>query len=194
MARFMRGAQICSGLATLDDGQDDSAKLDWVMDKLTGDLSDEKVVVFVYFTPNLKALSERLTRERIGHVAIWGGEPSAAVRAERLRRFQSDPACKVLIGTTSIEQSLNLQVARHMILVDTILNPARMEQLAGRVRRVGSAYETVYIHHLMLTGTQETRYPGLLEREQALIDFTWQEDSELFPSLTARQLAELVAA
>jgi SNF2 family DNA or RNA helicase len=194
LARFTRARQVCSGLASLDgrDSASASAKLDWVVDKLEGDLAAEKVVVFVQFTPNVTALSQRLTKAGIGHEVIMGDTPKP-VRDRARIRFRDDPDCHVLIGTTSIEQSLNLQCARHMICVDVIINPARMEQLAGRVRRIGSAYETVYVHFLFLSGTLEEGFLALLEQEQALADTVWDETSQLFDTLSARQMLELVA-
>lgn len=194
-AAFVRGAQICSGLATLDEGPraDDSAKLDWVTDRLTGDLSDEKAVVFVGYRPNVAALSRRLKGEGVGHVLFWSAETDKRERARRLARFREDPACRVLVGTQTIEASLNLQVARHLIAVDTIPNPARMEQLVGRVRRVGSAYGTVFFHHLLARGTQEDGYLALLRREAEMADVVWNESNSIYTAFTPRQLMQLVA-
>jgi SNF2 family DNA or RNA helicase len=180
VAHFMHGWQICSGLATLDEGRDDSVKLDWTMNALTGDLAEEKAVVFVNFKPNVAALSARLAAEGVEHVLMWGSEQDKAERAARLARFRDDPACRVLIGTTTIERSLNLQAARHLIAVDTILNPMRMTQLVGRIRRQGGAYDTVYLHQLLLRGTQEEGYLPQLQQEQATVDAVWGEHGELF--------------
>ena len=74
-----------------------------------------------------------------------------------------------------------------------ILNPARMEQLAGRIRRDGSAHTSVYVHNLLTLDTQEERYIPLLEREQALIDTVWDESSELFESLSPLALLTLIS-
>jgi SNF2 family DNA or RNA helicase len=194
-ARFMYGSQICSGLATI--GEDDlpatSSKLDWLSEMLIeGDLSEEKVVVFINFKNTIRAMQKRLTQGRVGHVTIWGDEPDKAVRWKAQERFWNDPACKVLIGTTAIEQSLNLQVARHLVNVDQILNPARMTQLMGRVRRVGSAFKTVYIHNLLCNGTQESGYLELLGREQALIDHVWDDSSDLYEALSPMAMLELI--
>lgn len=193
-AAFTRGSQICSGLAALDDGADISAKLDWVVDKLTGDLAEEKVVCFVYFTPNVAALSVRLREQGIGHVLMWSPENNKAERQRRIDQFTDDPECRVLIGTTTIEMSLNLQAARHLIAVDTIINPARMEQLVGRIRRQGSRYSSVFFHHLLAKGTQEEAYLHVLGQEQGMSDTVWGEDSEIFDQLTPRQIMEMIAA
>jgi SNF2 family DNA or RNA helicase len=194
VAKFLYGAQICGGLAVI--GEDDrprtSIKLDWVEEKLTGDLSDEKVVVFINFRAGVTALQNRLSRHGIKHVTISGANRSNAHRFNAQQSFWNDPDCKVLIGTTSIEQSLNLQISRHLINVDMIMNPSRMEQLAGRIRRDGSQYKSVYVHNLLTVGTQEERYLPALEREQALIDHIWDDRSELFDALSPLALLEMI--
>lgn len=196
VAQFTHGWQICSGLASLDqvDSEGASVKLDWVADKvIDGDLSEEKVVAFVYFRPNVEVLSRRLTAAGIGNVIMWSAERDPVLRHERVTRFRDDPDCRVLIGTTTIEQSLNLQVSRHLVGVDTILNPARMEQIVGRIRRDGSVHSTVYFHQLFLRGTQEDYYLQQLEREQAMSDYIWDERSEIFNALSPLQLMQMIA-
>jgi Helicase conserved C-terminal domain/LAGLIDADG-like domain len=196
---FLRGAQICSGLAALDDGRDDSAKLDWVMSLLTGPLgggldeAPQKAVVFIQFKPNIAALSRRLKDAGIGHVLIWGEEADKRERQKRLEAFRFDPSVQVLAGTSSIESGLNLQVAGNLIPVDTIPNPARMEQLVGRVRRQGSPFPTVYVPHLLARDTQEEAYLPVLRREAEVADTVWNESTSMFTAYTPRQLLQMVA-
>jgi SNF2 family DNA or RNA helicase len=195
IAKFGRGAQICGGLAMLgeQDRPQTSVKLDWVEEKIVdGDLSDEKVVVFIHFRNGVRALQARLDRAGVGYSTIWGETKNNADRFAAQQKFWNDPSCRVLIGTTSIEQSLNLQVARHLINVDMIMNPSRMEQLAGRIRRDGSRYRSVYVHNLLTVGTQEERYLPALQREQALIDHIWDSKSELFEALSPLQLLTMI--
>ena len=194
-AAFTRGQQICGGLASLDEGPgaDVSVKLDWVMNALTGDLEQEKVIVFVHNKGNVRALSQRLRAERIGHVLMWSEMTDKKRRAERLRLFREDPRARILVGTTSIKTSLNLQVARHMIGVDTILNPAGMQQLIGRYRRQGNPFPMVFFHHLLARMTQEDAYPALLRREQETADLVWDETSDVRWVLSPRQLMRAVA-
>lgn len=194
IAKFLYGSQICGGLATLGepDGPRTSVKMDWVEDKLTGDLSDEKVVVFINFKNGVRALHSRLDRHGISYETIWGENRNNQARFAAQQRFWNDPDCRVLIGTTSIEQSLNLQVARHLINVDMIMNPSRMEQLAGRIRRDGSKFSSVYVHNLLTVGTQEERYLPALEREQALIDHVWDSRSELFDALSPLAMLQMI--
>lgn len=195
IAKFLYGAQICTGLAALGepDAAGTSVKLDWLEDKVVdGDFSDEKSVVFINFKNSVRAMQARLDRAGVGYVTIWGENKNNAERFAAQQRFWDDPDCKVLLGTTSIEQSLNLQVARRLINVDMIMNPSRMEQLAGRIRRDGSVYKSVYVHNLLTIGTQEERYLPALQREQALIDHIWDSKSELFDALTPLEMLTMV--
>jgi len=195
MAKVIYGARICGGVGSVDpdsDVADGSVKLDWIMEQLTNSLEEEKVIVFAGFQDSVTCLQRRLEAEGIGQVTIWGRENNKKLRDERIRRFWEDDDCRVFIGTQAIEQSLNLQVARHMICMDTVMNPARMTQLAGRIRRDGSAFGTVFMHFLWTRDTQEEHYKTVLEREQALIDTVWNEDSELFETLSPGELLRLI--
>lgn len=195
---FQKGAATCSGLAAV--GEDDlpgvnSSKLDWVMEQLTeGDFSDDKTVVFINTIKLVEAFQNRLNSAGIQNVTIWGKENNADVRSERVDRFWNDPECKVLVGTSALESSLNLQIARRMIMVDTLLNPARITQLSGRIQRDGSNHKTVYLHHLLTRDTQEEAYLDKLEAENALADAIWGTQSQIFEALTPLQLLQLISS
>lgn len=195
-AKLTYGAQICTGLAATgaDDEPMTSVKLDWVIDKVRrgGDLGNEKVVIFAQFKNSIRALQSRFDAIDVGYTTIWGDNKNAAERASNVERFWSDPKCRVLIGTQAIEQSLNLQVARHLINLDMIMNPSRMQQLAGRIRRDGSAFKHVFVHNLLTVDTQEERYLPMLEREQALADYVWDESNELFSKLSPMMMSRLI--
>lgn len=195
VAKFVYGAMVCSGLATIGepDGPGTSSKLDWVEDKLAdGDLSEEKVVVFCAFTNTVAALAGRLSRRGVGHALIWGRDTRKSARESAQTRFWDDPSCRVLIGTAAMEASLNLQVARHLINVDQLLNPARMQQLLGRICRDGSAHRAVYVHNLFSIGTQEEFYLDALRTEQAVADVVWGETNQLFEALSPMRLLQLI--
>ena len=199
LSKIHYGAAICAGLTALDGLDADlpgtSVKLDWIIDKVSpdGDLGEEKVVIFANLKNTVRALQARLSDEGVGFVTVWGEESKPAKRAEAQERFWTDPNCRVLIGTKAIEQSLNLQVSRHLINVDMILNPARMEQLAGRIRRDGSAYQHVFVHNLIASNTQEERYLAMIERESALSSHVWEENSELFKMISPLALLQLIS-
>lgn len=198
LARLIYGAQICTGLVSI--GEEDkprtAVKLDWLMERLEegGEFSTEKVVVFAQWKNSVRAIQARLGAARIGYETIWGDQPDKAARKASQDRFWDDPRCRVLLGTSAIEQSLNLQCARHLVNVDMILNPARMTQLAGRISRDGSQFKTVYVHNLLTRDTQEENYLSVLEREAALSDAVWGTTNELFQQLSGLELMNLIAS
>lgn len=195
-ASIHAGSKICTGLSVLgeQDGPGTSVKFDWVMEQVgeDGDFEEEKVVIFAGYKDAVRALQGRLGRAGIGHVTIWGEDQNKIHRQQSMQRFWEDPGCRVLIGTQAIEQSLNLQCARHLININMILNPSRMIQLAGRIRRDGSAFKNVYVHNLIAVNTQEERIIPLLEREQALVDYVWDDSDELFEKLSPSALMHLI--
>lgn len=207
MTAFTIGSQICAGtfaLKTTDGGYepdhpDASPKLNWIMSKLTDEWMDEKVVIYSKFRGSISTLQQRLTTEDIGYATIWGVEPDPDARKEEMDRFWNDPKCRVMIISVSGERSLNLQNASILVMWDMQLNPARVHQLAGRVRRAGSKNKKVYVFELLHTDTQEERYITALAARQALFDVVYDvevsdegSDSMLIEKLDPEQLLRLI--
>lgn len=195
LARVSYGQAICSGLPAIGDPDSKfgSVKLDWVMQQVTGPWEDRKVVCFIKNIGLVKAAQQRLTNAAIGFATVWGQDASAKSRDSEIGRFWTDPNCRVLLGTSSIERSLNLQVANILVNVDTLYNPSRMQQLAGRVRRAGSAHQHVWVFTLLTRDTQEERLMPVLERRQAVADYVWSDTNDLFQPLSPIELLSLIS-
>ncbi len=200
--KLLYGQQICEGLSVIGepDGPLTSVKFDWLMSRLTGDWSGEteadpgeKVVVFCQYKDGVRSLAARMQAEGLGYELIWGEERRSKIRDASLERFRDDPTCRVLMGTSAIEKSLNLQIARHLVNIDQLPNPARMTQLSGRIRRQGSAFRTVYVHSLLTVDTHEERTLAMLEAEAALASAVWNEEDQLFRNLTPLEVMTLIA-
>jgi SNF2 family DNA or RNA helicase len=200
MVKVGYGQQICAGLAAL--GEEDipstatklgnSVKLDWLMKAITGEWADRKVVCFIKNRGTLDALGARLDKAGIGNARIWGVDANAINRKAETDRFWRDPKCRVFMGTASIERSLNLQVANIVVNVDTHLNPARMTQILGRARRAGSTHSHVYVFNLFTRDTQEERYLHVLGRRQAVSDYVFDDQSDLYEKLSPVELLNLI--
>jgi len=197
------GARICVGLEAVDSEEvidlgapETSCKLDWLSAQLQeGGLFDgeDKVVVFGRHLATIEAVQRRLDAADVGHVTVWGqGDTSKEHREATISEFWHDTDVRFLLGTQAIEQSLNLQVAAHIVCLDTFVNPARMEQLVGRIRRDGSPHDTVHVHFIWTNDTQESGYSDVLAAEQAVIDYVWDEETEMFERLSPLQLLQLI--
>jgi SNF2 family DNA or RNA helicase len=180
--RFGYGQQICAGLPALKepDGKEASVKLDWLMWKLTGEWSDQKIVVFFKNTGMIYAFQERLRKAGIGQATVWGEETNSLKRKAEQDRFWQDPQCRVFMGTSNI-----------LVYADSYLNPARMTQLLGRIRRPGE-HKHVFIFNLLCRGTQEEKYATVQAARQALIDAVWEEDNAQFEKLSPEALLQLI--
>lgn len=194
LAMVTYGQQICAGLPALgeDDGPQASVKLDWLMKQLTGPWEDRKVVCFIKNLGMISAARARLDNMGIGYATIWGPEAKASHREAEKTRFWNDPNCRVMLGTSAIERSLNFQNANILVNFDTLLNPARMQQIAGRIRRAGSKHQHVWVFNLFCRDTQEDRYLSVLQKRQAVADYTWEEQSELYEALSPMELLSLI--
>lgn len=202
-AQWMYGAMICSGLQNLGelDVPAASVKLNWLQRQVwgwvedgqhvPGPWADEKVVVFSRFRGMAQAVQQRFEGLGVGCALTWG-DMSVKAKDAAQQRFWDDPDCRVFVGTTTLEKSLNLQNARIAVFVDLMLNPARVKQVLGRVRRVGSRHRRVYPFRLLTADTQEEQYPEILLQRQAQTDMAWGDDTDLIKGLSPVQLLRMM--
>jgi SNF2 family DNA or RNA helicase len=180
------------------DGKDYSWKFDWIISQLysnaelgfNGPMAQDKVVIFAQHKDTLKVLGERLEALKIKYV-LMTGEESKTLKHAYKKRFWDDPDCRVMLGTTAIECSANLQCARYLIAVDVLANPARVSQLVGRIRRTGSVYKTAFFIMLLSRATFEERLIEKLEKRQAVHDNIFNENSDIFNELSVQDLLTL---
>ena len=176
---------------------DYSWKFDWLIAELhrdasgfSGSMANDKVVVFAQHKATLRVLSKRLLNEGIKFV-VMTGDDSKESRQQRRRQFWEDEDTRVLIGTTAIECSMNLQVARFLVAVDSLPNPQRVQQLVGRIRRIGSKHKTVVFVMLLTENTFEEKLHARLEKRQAVVNKVFEEESDIFSALSDFELTQL---
>lgn len=192
-SKFHSLKKTIDGLCTLDPHNPDiSIKSDIVMELLQGDMFGEKVVIFCSYKASIRALCARLKKVQIDFALLWGDEPDQLVRFKIQRRLFNDPNLKVILGTTALEMSLNLQAARYMICYDLLYNPSRMTQIVGRIRRIGSPHKTNVVVNLMVNKTLEEKMWSRLNQRAAISDYVFDEKSEIFDRLTDDELYTLI--
>lgn len=193
-ASWIRLLGASDGLRTLDpDMPDESGKADWLIEALQGQFAHEKVLVFSRFVRSVRVLEDRLRAAGINYARFVGtSHQSPAERVEDVRRFKEDPTCRVMLATSAVERGLNLQVARVVVFFGIVSNPARLEQIMGRIRRGGSPHASVVAVTLLARGTvEEPLYEKVLQRN-AVKDFVWEEESVLFERLGPREIAAMI--
>lgn len=188
----MAEQQICASTATFDATLGDhSAKMDWLIQALQAprlldaDGNPAKVLVFVRNLDTSRLLSRRLDAAGIGY-GFYDG-PHAKIRDEVRHRFWEDPTMRLVIGTTAMERGANLQIAKYVVLIDLMTNPARITQILGRVKRSGSPHSHVSLLRLLSPSTIEERVLRICYARQELADTLNGDISDIFPMLTAEE-------
>jgi SNF2 family DNA or RNA helicase len=191
---FLRARQVVSGLANLDNVKTgESAKLDRVMTRLTGDLSDEPVVVYCYFRPTLADLAGRLAAEGITSVRIWG-EQHAREQEHAVSAFNTG-AAPVMLITDAGGMGLDLQVSRRLIVADIPVSAGRFRQLVGRIRRDGSEHRSCYVQVLVsdtpvdaalaaTVGSELSMFNAVMDAEGVSDEVPWPDAVSLLKAVT----------
>jgi len=126
-----------------------SSKEQALVDLVTGELDDEKVIVYTRFASLVPRLQAILKREGIKSEAITG-KVSAKQRRAGQERFQDiNSKSTVIFITAAGSEAINLQVAKGMIFFDMPWSWGEYLQAIGRMIRIGSPNSGVLAIHLV---------------------------------------------
>jgi SNF2 family DNA or RNA helicase len=120
--------------------------------------SDRKIVLFSEWKRMHDLIEPILERLEMSFVRLDGSVPQKR-RPALVKRFQSDPECRVILLTNAGSTGLNLQSANTVINVDLPWNPAILEQRIARAHRMGQKNPV----HVYLLVTEETLEERLLD-------------------------------
>lgn len=167
--------QVCNSLALLkfEDGSEidsdltfegKSAKETALLDLLSEEYDDEKVIVYTRFESLVERLQTLLAKEGIKSVRITGKEgDKARKKAQDTFQDMGNPT-KVVIITDAASEAINLQAAQAMIFFDAPWSWGTYIQLLGRMIRIGSPHPNVNAIHLM------AERPGQTGKKRETID------------------------
>lgn len=164
LAQLNHLRRIATGLG--EHGVEDSSKIDFALN-LIEENTDECFVVFSWYKAPLEEMARRLEGAGIPYHLVNGDVPQR-VRDERIRDFMGGSG-RVFLGTLStLGESVNLQRASSAIFLDRDWNPARNEQAADRIYRIGQT-RPVTITHLVAEDTvDELRVLPVLAAKESL--------------------------
>lgn len=182
-------------------------KLDEFKNALTTNpvIKGKKVIVFTESKETAEYLFmdlKNLYGERIVH---YSGQSGSALKIEIEDSFNPKNKAKgndkydVLITTDVLAEGINLHRANVLVNYDLPWNPTRIMQRVGRINRVGTEYDRIYVFNFFPTTQSKKQMPleeRILEKLQAFHDtlgedFKYLSDAEevssqkLFSDLTA---------
>jgi superfamily II DNA or RNA helicase len=165
---------------------DHDAKLQQFKELLQGELKGRKVLVFTYYKDTARYLYEQLGNPKneqakafsdsLGGVTIrrMDGDADAKTRVRIVQEFapvsndkaawqDTDKEIDILFSTDVLSEGQNLQDCGVLVNYDLHWNPTRLVQRAGRVDRIGSQHETLWLYNMFPEEGLE-KLLGLVER------------------------------
>jgi superfamily II DNA or RNA helicase len=151
--------------------------------------SDQKVVVFTQYLQMMDLIEEHLRERRIGFAEIRG---DSRERAEQIRRFNQDPACKVFVCSLMAGGvGIDLTSASVVIHYDRWWNAAREDQATDRVHRWGQR-RGVQVFKLLTKGTLEEKIDRMIAAKGDLMNSIVDVDAGSFNRFGREELIELL--
>jgi SNF2 family DNA or RNA helicase len=187
----LRQAASHPGLVDPARAGESSAKFDVLLARL-GEIVDEghKVLVFSQFTSLLALLRVRLDEQGVTYAYLDGRTRD---RAERVARFESDPACPLfLISLKAGGLGLNLTAADYVFLLDPWWNPAVEAQAIDRAHRIGQS-KAVFAYRLIARDTVEEKIAELQATKRELADAIYADDAGLIRTLRLEDVEWLLS-
>jgi hypothetical protein len=143
-------------------------ELERVLEDIWDDDPERKVIIFSEWVRMLELVQERLSKMEVGYALHTGSVPQKERRVE-IKRFKSDPDCRVFLSSESGGVGLNLQSASVVMNLDMPWNPAKLEQRIARAWRKHQT-RTVNVINLVSEETIEHKMLDTLKFKQGLAD------------------------
>jgi hypothetical protein len=103
-------------------------------------------------------------------VAVLTGETKMADRQAAVERFQSDPSCRLFIGSIGAAGvGHTLTAASTVLFAELDWVPGNVSQCEDRCHRIGQT-GSVLVQHLVLEGSLDARMAEILVSKQSVID------------------------
>lgn len=162
-----------------------SAKMDAACEWITNFLdSGEKLVVFAHHHKAVDELKARFGK--ITKIAEVTGRTVGSKQAQE-DMFQSDPECRLFIGSRSAVEGLTLTAASNTAFLEMYDTPGIMGQAEDRTHRIGQDSERVTAWYLVAAGTIEEEIAEIVDRKltvvKKVLDGSEVQDEELITEL-----------
>lgn len=164
---------VCDSTYLIDDETNESPKLEELKDILFEKLdvvhSDRKIIIFSEWVKVHKLIGRILRENNIGFAELNGSVP-VKLRGELIKKFETNPYCKIFLSTEAGGSGLNLQVADTLINFELPWNPAKKNQRIGRIDRLGQKSNKLTIFNFITRDSIEEQIASGLLVKQNLFD------------------------
>lgn len=152
---------------------------------------DRKVLIFTYFADTLKYLSENLPQYLLKGKNIEFALGTKGDIEDYAKRFapvskkydlkEDDKEIDFLVATDKLSEGQNLQDCGMIVNYDLHWNPVRMIQRNGRINRLGTRFDEIFIYNFRPTEQLESylRLVSKLQEKINLIRYTIGSDQSV---------------
>ena len=175
-------AELRSFLNGLEKTPPNESKMEYLLGELNTAFTGrhDTVIIFTQYTDTMDYIREQLVTQFGSGVGcysgrggeVWDGETQTwrPASKEHVKTAFRAGELKILIGTDSLSEGLNLQTCGRLINYDMPWNFMRVEQRIGRVDRIGGQPRVHVSNYFYRDTVEEQIYRGIAE------DFEWFED------------------
>lgn len=132
---------------------EDDAKLNVLKERLLKLSKYGQVVLFTYYADTLNYIyneiikDKRFSKLKIEAISSSGETNKNPRDRENLVASFREKKINILLSTDVLSEGQNLQSAKYLINYDLHWNPTRMIQRAGRIDRIGSPYNKIFVYN-----------------------------------------------
>lgn len=139
----------------------------------------KKAIVFTESTETAEYLYEQLGSIYGNRIVYYSGQSSPALKVEIEESFnpkfrsRDNDKYDLLITTDVLAEGINLHRANILVNYDLPWNPTRIMQRVGRINRVGTEHDRIYVFNFFPTAQSKKQMPleeRILEKLQAFHD------------------------
>lgn len=150
---------------------------DILIEKMDLKNSDGKIIIFSEWVTMLQLIGRMLHENGIGFAQLTG-KVAVKNRDKLIKKFETNPQCKVFLASEAGGTGLNLQVADTVINFEIPWNPARRNQRIGRINRIGQQSKHLTVIDLIARNSIEMRIAAGLNLKQNLFDSVLNADND----------------
>lgn len=163
----------------------EALKFDFVIETIGALDQADKIIVFCEYIETVTALKSVLAEAGIGAVSLVGSD-AMKKRQAAVDAFQSDPVCRVFIGTTSAAGvGITLTAANYVLFASPPWTPAALRQAEDRAYRNGQTRDVISLIPIV----PET----IDEQVMRLLDSKTELEQETVERAVAARLARAAA-
>ena len=168
LAELIRMRQATGYTGILSSTVQESAKLDRMEELVEEAIENgKKVVIFSNWTQMTDIIVERLKRY---YPSVITGQTKDSERQEEVDAFQTNPACKVIVGTIgAMGTGITLTAGTVEIFMDHPWNRALYDQAVDRCHRIGQS-ENVTVYNLLCKDTIDERVWNIVKKKGQIAD------------------------